>query len=425
MNTTIKKITSLEILDSRGNPTVKTTVHLEDGSKGVCSVPSGASTGKFEAVELRDGGKRYFGKGVTTAVRNVEKRISEVLIGKDARNQKEVDQAMFDIDGTENKSELGANAILSVSVACAKASANAMGIDLFRYFHSLTPGADYRMPSPMFNIMNGGAHADNNLSIQEFMIVPIGVDGLSERLRAAAEITYTLKSIIKKRGGSTGIGDEGGFAPQAVNDEQALDLIVEAISGAGYEGRVKIAIDVAISQYWDSDDEIYAVPGVKFGENLVGKAPEIVKFYEGLMEVYPIISIEDGLDENDWEGWKVMQTKFGSKVMNVGDDFTVTNPKRLQKAIDEKCINAMILKPNQIGSITEVIEVVKICKENDIKIIASHRSGETSDTSIVDLAIGIGAEFCKFGAPVRGERVAKYNRMLEIEKVLENGINRK
>jgi len=423
MNTIIRKITALEILDSRGNPTIKTTVYLGDGVQGTCSVPSGASTGKFEAVELRDGEKRFGGKGVQKAIRNVEKRISEALVGKDARNRKEIDQIMFDLDGTENKSELGANAILSVSVACARASANAMGIDLFRYFHSLTPGADYKMPTPMFNIMNGGAHADNNLSIQEFMIVPVGVEGLAERLRAAAEITYTLKSILKKRGGSTGIGDEGGFAPQMINDEQAFDLIIEAISGAGYDGRVKIALDVAIAQYWEADDEVYAVPGVKYGENLVGKAPEIVQFYEGLLEVYPIMSIEDGLDEEDWAGWKVMQEKLGSKIMNVGDDFTVTNPKRLQKAIDEKCINAMILKPNQIGSLSEVIEVVKICKENDIKIVASHRSGETIDTFISDLAVGIGAEFCKFGAPVRGERVAKYNRMLEIEKALKNSVN--
>lgn len=423
MNTAIKKISSLEILDSRGNPTVKTTVVLEDGSSGVCSVPSGASTGKFEAVELRDGGKRYSGKGVKNAVRNVEKRIFETLRGKDSRDQSAIDKAMVDLDGTSNKSELGANAILSVSFACAKASANALGIDLFRYFHSLASNSEYKIPTPMFNIMNGGAHADNNLSIQEFMIVPVGIEGLAEQIRAAVETDHALKGILKKRGGSTGVGDEGGFAPQMINDEQALDLIVEAISSAGYDGLIKIALDVAISQYWEEDDQVYAVPGVKFGENLVGKSSEIIQFYEGLLEVYPIISIEDGINEDDWAGWAEMEEKLGGQIMNVGDDFTVTNPSRLKKAIDEKCINSMILKPNQIGTVSEVFDVIKLCKENNIKIVASHRSGETTDTFIADLAVGIGAEFCKFGAPVRGERVCKYNRLLEIDSILRDAPN--
>lgn len=418
MDTTIKSISSIEILDSRGNPTVQTTVILNDGSTGICSVPSGASTGKFEAVELRDGGKRYGGKGVREAVRNVEKKILKILENIDARNQSEVDKRMLELDGTKNKENLGANAILSVSIASAKAAADSMGLDLFRYFHSLVTTNNYEIPTPMFNIMNGGAHADNNLSIQEFMIVPVGIEGYEERLKAASEITYALKNILKKRGASTGVGDEGGFSPQMINDEQAMDLIIEAISEAGFEGRVKIGIDVAISQYWEKDDEVYAVPRVKFGENLVGSAPEVIEFYKGLLEIYPIISIEDGLDEEDWDGWKFMQEKLGGVIMNVGDDFTATNPKRLGKAIDENCLNAIILKPNQIGTLTEVLKVVEICRKNKIKIIASHRSGETTDTFIADMSVGFGAEFAKFGAPIRGERVAKYNRLLEIEKEL-------
>jgi len=419
MNTIIKRITSLEILDSRGNPTVKTTVLLEDGSTGVCSVPSGASTGIYEAIELRDGEKRYDGKGVKKAIHSVEKKIAKVLVGMDARDQYEIDEAMMDLDGTDNKSELGANAILSVSIAAAKAVARSMGIDLFRYFHSLIPNHDYHLPTPMFNVMNGGAHADNSLSVQEFMLIPTGIDEFGEQLRAAAEIDHTLKKTLKKMGVTTGVGDEGGFAPGMINDEQALDLLVGAISSAGYEDKVKIGMDVAISQYWEADDKVYAVPGIKYGNNLVGDAEEIIDFYLGLIKLYPIISIEDGLFEDDWEGWKLMQKKMGKKIMNVGDDFTVTNPKRLRKAIRENTINSMIMKPNQIGSLSEVLEVVKMCKDSDIKIIASHRSGETTDTFIADLAVGVGAEYCKFGAPIRGERVCKYNRLLEINNLIQ------
>lgn len=418
MNTKIKKISALEILDSRGNPTIKTTVILEDGSSGTCSVPSGASTGKYEAVELRDGGKRYGGKGVTKAVRNVEKKIADLLVGKDAREQYEMDKLMLVADGTKDKSKLGANAILSVSIALAKAVSVSMEIDLFRYFHSLVPNHDYHLPVPMFNIMNGAAHSDNNLSIQEFMLVPKGVDDYREQLRSAAEIDHVLKKNLKKMGVTTGVGDEGGFSPGGINDEQALDMLIQAISDAGYEGKVKIALDVAISQYWEDDDKIYAVPGVKFGNNLVGKADEVIDFYKGLIKLYPIISIEDGIHEDDWDGWIKMQKILGGEVMNVGDDFTVTNPERLAKAIKEKTINAMILKPNQVGTLSEVLQVVKMCNDSDIKIIASHRSGETVDTFISDLAVGVGAQFCKFGAPIRGERVAKYNRLLEIENLL-------
>lgn len=433
MDTLIKKIRAWEILDSRGDPTLTAEVVLNSGAKGRFSPPSGASTGIFEAFELRDGDMaRYNGKGVLTAVENVNSVIAPKLIGKNSLKQSEIDQIMIELDGTKNKSKLGANAILSVSFATARAAAISQNRKLYNYINNLL--SEYldqlktqslSMPMPMFNILNGGAHADNTISIQEFMVIPIGIDQFSQQLRAGAEIETALKQLLKERGATTSVGDEGGFAPNLPTDEVALDFILEAIEAAGYhsETEVVIGLDVAASQYWEEDDKVYAIPNIAGEKVLVDKPEKVADLYVELLKKYPIKLIEDPLSENDWDGWKSLAKRFDmNNNILVGDDLTATNPKRVKRAADEKVINGLIIKPNQIGTLTEVFEVIKICNEEDIAKIVSHRSGETTDTFIADLAVATGARFIKNGAPVRGERVAKYNRLLEIEQNSSNMI---
>ena len=429
MNTSIKSIKALEILDSRGNPTLRVSLSLEDGSVGTFSVPSGASTGIYEASELRDGDMgRYNGKGVLTAVQNVKEIISDKLKGMDALDQEGVDKKLIELDGTKNKSKLGANTILGVSCATCKAAAISQKRTLFNYINALlanyldklkTPSAS--LPTPLFNILNGGAHADNTLSIQEFMIIPVGISKFSEQLRAGAEIDHTLKGILKERGASTAVGDEGGFAPNLPDDETALEFLIEAVDASGYklEREIVFGLDVAASQYWEEDDKIYAIPNISGEKVLVDKPEKIVDFYIKLIEKYPIYIIEDPLAENDWNGWTHFSKKinFNKKIL-VGDDLTVTNPTRVERAGKGKIINGLIIKPNQIGTLSEVFEVFKICDNYNINKIVSHRSGETTDTFIADLAVASGSQFIKDGAPIRGERTAKYNRLIEIEDLL-------
>ena len=414
MRTTIKKVNAREIIDSRGNPTVEATVLLEDGTKGVASVPSGASTGIFEAHEKRDeDSERYFGKGVHGATRGIREEISPAIEGKSARDQCAVDHAMWSLDGTENKSNLGANAILAVSLATAHAASNYYRLDLFRYLG----GANARrLPVPMFNILNGGAHASNNVEIQEFMIVPVGVSAVCEAVRAGCEIYKTLGSILKKNGYSTAVGDEGGYAPDLKTDEEAISLICQAIKEAGYtENEIKIALDVASSEWYESGS--YRMPK----SNKEYTAEQLIDYYEKLIDKYPIISIEDGLSETDYNGWKKLTVRLGSKVMLVGDDLFVTNENRLIKGISEGLGNAILIKPNQIGTLTETLNVIRTANESGYKCIISHRSGETEDTTIADLAVAVNAPFIKTGAPCRGERTAKYNRLTKIEMMLGCG----
>lgn len=427
MDSLIKSIKAREILDSRGNPTVEVDVLLEDGAAGTFAVPSGASTGVNEAVELRDGDRsRFHGKGVLGAVSNVNTKIADVLIGKDALKQREIDEAMIQLDGTKNKSKLGANAILGVSFAVCRAAAASQGRKLYNYINSVLSEAsnsamvqERNMPTPLFNIMNGGAHADNTLSIQEFMVIPIGIKTFHEQLRAGSEIDIELKRILKERGAMTGVGDEGGFAPNLPSDEIALDFIVEAIEASGYklESEIVLGLDVAASQYWEADDKVYAIPNVAGEKVLVDKPDKVSDFYVDLMKKYPIHIIEDPLAEEDWEGWKAFAKKFDFKEhLLVGDDLTVTNPAIVERAAKEGVINAMIIKPNQIGTLSEVIDVIMLCNMHNIKKIISHRSGETTDNFIADLAVAASAQFIKDGAPIRGERVSKYNRLLRIEE---------
>lgn len=409
----ITKSTAREIIDSRGNPTVEATVFLADGTVGVASVPSGASTGKFEAHELRDkDSNRYGGKGVIGAVYNVCRRISPAIAGISASEQHELDRVMLELDGTENKSSLGANAILAVSLAAARAAANWYALPIYRYLG----GADtYRLPVPMMNIMNGGAHAANNLDIQEFMIVPCGAGSFSEALRWGCEIYHALGTLLKKRGLMTGIGDEGGFAPDLESDEEALDLIVRAISAAGYDTeRVKIALDVASSEWYNEEKGVYYAK--KRGTTLT--TDEMIAYIEKLCSVYPIISVEDGLDQNDFDGWKKLTQRIGRDVMLVGDDLFVTNPKRLKAGIEKGAGNAILIKPNQIGTLSETLDVIRMAKDAGYKFVISHRSGETEDTTLSDIAVAVSAPYLKCGAPCRGERVAKYNRLLRIESSL-------
>jgi enolase len=426
MDTLIKSIIAHEILDSRGNPTIETEVTLNDGSKGRFAVPSGASTGMFEALELRDGDiGRYNGKGVLTVVENVNTIIASKLIRHDATQQKELDAILVDLDGTKNKSKLGANALLSISFANARAAAASHNRRLYNYLSNLLSTylnqVEYpkvTLPTPLFNILNGGAHADNTLSIQEFMLIPLGIKNFHEQLRAGVEIDHILKKILKERGATTSVGDEGGFAPNLPSDETALDFLVEAVDKSGYKlgSQIVFGLDIAASQYWEDDDKVYAIPNIAGEKVLVDKPEKISDFYISLMEKYPIYIIEDPLAEEDWSGWAQFAKKFDmANKLLVGDDLTVTNPERVTRAIKEHVFNAMIIKPNQIGTLTEVFDVVRMCNENGIKKIVSHRSGETTDTFIADLAVAIGAEFIKDGAPIRGERVAKYNRLLEIE----------
>jgi len=411
----IMKCCAREILDSRGNPTVETSVFLTDGTVGVAAVPSGASTGIYEAHEKRDGDpSRFGGKGVREAVFSVCRTISPAIAGVSASEQKELDDLLIKLDGKENKSSLGANAILAVSLASARAAANWYHIPLYRYLGGVDA---YRLPVPMMNILNGGAHAANNVEIQEFMIVPVGFSRFSEALRAGSEIYHALGHLLKERGLSTTVGDEGGFAPDLESDERAIDLICEAISSAGYTtNEIKIALDAAASEWYD--DGAYMMPKRRRRYS----RRELIEYWVKLCEKYPmILSIEDGLDQRDFEGWCELTERLGKKIMLVGDDFFVTNTARLKAGIDRHAANAILIKPNQIGTLTETLDVIHLAKDAGYRFILSHRSGETEDTTIADIAVAMNAPFIKTGAPCRSERVAKYNRLLRIESALASG----
>ena len=407
----IMDIIAREVLDSRGNPTIEVEV-FTDRSCGSAIVPSGASTGAFEAVELRDNDKnRYGGKGVKDAVYNVNTTIADEIIGMNALCQRKIDEALIALDGTKNKGKLGANAILGVSLAVAKASANALGIPLYQYIGGIN---SYILPVPMMNILNGGAHADNNVDIQEFMIMPFGADSFSEGLRWCAEVFYALKGILKKRGLSTSVGDEGGFAPNLETDEDALGLIVEAIKEAGYSAGEDfyIAIDAASTEWVTKNG--YTLPKAQKKKT----SDELIEYWKNLCEKYPIFSIEDPLGEEDWSGWKKLTEVLGESVQLVGDDLFVTNPERLQKGIDEECGNAILIKLNQIGTLSETLDAIEIAHKNGYSAIISHRSGESEDTTIADLAVALNTGQIKTGAPSRTDRVAKYNQLLRIEEEL-------
>ncbi len=407
---TIEAIAAREILDSRGNPTVEVEVGLDDGTVTRAAVPSGASTGAFEAVELRDGDpKRYLGKGVEGAVANVTDRIAEEVIGYDASDQRAIDQAMIDLDGTPDKSGLGANAILGVSLAVAKAAADSAGLSLFRYLGG--PNA-HVLPVPMMNILNGGAHADSNVDIQEFMIAPIGAPTFREALRYGAEVYHTLKTVLKKAGLATGLGDEGGFAPSLPTNAAALDLIAEAVQRAGYTlgEDIVLALDVAATEFFTDGSYVF--------EGAPKTSDEMIAYYSKLVETYPIVSIEDPLAEDDWAGWSAMTTALGGRIQIVGDDLFVTNPTRIGRGIAESSANAVLVKVNQIGSLTETFDAVDLAHRAGLRCMMSHRSGETEDTTIADLAVATGCGQLKTGAPARSERVAKYNQLLRIEDEL-------
>ena len=405
-------IVAREILDSRGNPTVEVEVSLEDGSTGRAAVPSGASTGQFEAVELRDGDKGiYGGKSVRQAVENVEQQIQDEVLGFDASEQRAIDQAMIELDGTDNKAKLGANAILGVSLAVAKAAADSADLPLYRYVGG--PNA-HVLPVPMMNILNGGAHADSNVDIQEFMIAPVGAESFREALRMGAEVYHALKGVLKAKGLSTGLGDEGGFAPSLESNRAALDLIVEAIKVAGYTpgDDICLALDAAASEFFD--DGTYTFEGAQ------KTAEEMVDIYAEWVDAYPLVSLEDPLNEDDWEGWKAITARLGAKVQLVGDDLFVTNPVRLARGIDELCANALLVKVNQIGTLTETIDAVDLAHRNGYRGMMSHRSGETEDVTIADLAVALNCGQIKTGAPARTDRVAKYNQLLRIEEDLDD-----
>ena len=416
---TITDVKGREILDSRGNPTVEVEVTIDDCITGRAQVPSGASTGKHEAVELRDGGNRYHGKGVQKAARNVSEQLREVVIGKNALEQSMIDQLLIQADGTQNKSKLGANATLGVSLATARAAAKALGIPLYRYLGGVQAS---KLPVPMMNILNGGAHADNTVDFQEFMIMPVGADCFSEALRQCAEIYHALKALCKKRGFSTGVGDEGGFAPDLRDTKEVLTLIVEAISQSGYKPgeEIAIAIDAATSELYSPEIGKYYFPGESkmAGRDIYRTSDELVAFYENLSQQFPIVSIEDGLHEDDFEGWKLLTDVLGSRVQLVGDDLFVTNTERLKEGIEKGAGNAILVKVNQIGTLSEAIEAIEMAHSNGYRSIISHRSGETADTFIADLAVAMNAGQIKTGAPCRSERVEKYNRLLRIEEEL-------
>ncbi len=410
----IAKCCAREILDSRGNPTVEATVFLNDGTIGVASVPSGASCGKFEAHEKRDADPaHYHGKGVVKAVYNVCRVISPALAGVSACEQHEIDRILCELDGTDNKSTLGANAILAVSLASARAAACHFGLPLYRYLGGTNT---YRLPIPMMNILNGGAHASNNIEIQEFMIVPIGAESFSEGLRMGSEIYHNLGNILKGLGNTATVGDEGGYAPDLPSDEHALSLICEAIDKAGYTDRVKIALDVAASAWHRPDGKYHMLK--REGQY---DSEQLIAIYEKYAEQYPIISIEDGLGEEDIEGWRELTRRLGHRIRLVGDDLFVTNPERLSMGIGKGLANTVLIKPNQIGTLSETLDVIHMAKDAGYGYILSHRSGETEDTTLADLAVGVAAPFIKAGAPCRSERVAKYNRLLRIESSLGCG----
>ena len=412
----IENVRALEVLDSRGNPTVQVTVECFDGSIGVAMVPSGASTGSFEAVELRDGDStRYMGKGVLKAVENVNKIIAPELEGMNVYDQAAIDQTLIELDGTENKGKLGANAMLGVSLAVAKAAAASLGMELYNYIGGTNAKT---LPVPMMNIMNGGKHADSTLSVQEFMIMPVGAKTYSECLRMCCEIYHTLKKVLKSKGLATGVGDEGGFAPNVKDEDEALALIVEAIEKTGYKPgeEVCLALDVAATEMYDEAKKIGKEGQYHFWKIGVTKTcDEMIEFMEDLVNRYPIISIEDGLAEEDWEGWKKLTDRLGNKIQLVGDDLFVTNIKRLQKGIDMGVTNSILIKLNQIGTLTETLDAIELAKKNGYTAVVSHRSGETEDTTLADVAVATNAGQIKTGAPCRTDRVAKYNRLLNIE----------
>ena len=414
----IESVRALEVLDSRGNPTVQVEVVTEDGFSGVAMVPSGASTGSFEAVELRDDDKgRYLGKGVLKAVENVNEIISKAVEGMNVYDQVEIDKKMIELDGTENKGKLGANAMLGVSLAVAKAAANSLGMSLYKYIGGVNAK---ELPVPMMNIMNGGKHADSSLSVQEFMIMPVGAKTFSECMRMGVEVYHNLKKVLKSKGYSTGVGDEGGFAPNLGSEEEAVELILEAIKQAGYKPGedVCLALDVAATEMYDEAKKI-GKDGYYFWKTDEFKTKEqMIDFIVGLAEKYPIISIEDGLAEEDWESWKKLTERIGDKIQLVGDDLFVTNIKRLQKGIDNKTANSILIKLNQIGTLTETLDAIELAKRNGYTAVVSHRSGETEDTTLADVAVATNAGQIKTGAPCRTDRVAKYNRLLNIEAEL-------
>lgn len=413
--TEIASIHAREILDSRGNPTVEADVVLEGGVRGRAAVPSGASTGEHEAVELRDGDKEhYMGKGVLQAIENVESLIAPELIGMDAANQRLIDVTMTAIDGTENKGRLGANAILAVSMACARASALALGVPLYRYIGGVNACV---LPTPMMNILNGGAHADNNVDFQEFMVMPVGAETFSDALRWGTEVFHTLKGVLKKKGYNTAVGDEGGFAPSLKSNVEALELILEAIELAGYKAgeEIAIALDPASSEFYNKATGKYVF---KKSDKSEKTSEQMAAYWESWVRQYPIISIEDGLAENDWNGWKILTEKVGRTVQLVGDDLFVTNSKRLQQGIEEGVGNSILIKVNQIGTLSETLDAIELARRNGYTAIISHRSGETEDTFIADLAVGTGAGQIKTGSASRTDRIAKYNQLLRIEEEL-------
>ena len=409
--TAIANILGREVLDSRGNPTVEVEVLLESGAHGRAIVPSGASTGEHEAVELRDGGKRFLGKGVLQAVGNVNNEICDAIIGLDALNQLAVDQKMITLDGTENKSRLGANAMLGVSLAVARAAASARALPLYK---SIGGDEATTLPVPMMNVLNGGVHADNNIDLQEFMIMPIGATRFSEGLQWGVETYHTLKSLLRAKGLSTAVGDEGGFAPNLANNEEAIEFLVDAITRAGFKPGVDIAIalDPAMSELYD--DSRYHLAG----ENKIFTADQLVEWWKTLVDKYPIVSIEDAMAQDDWEGWATLSSELGSRIQLVGDDLFVTNTKRLQQGIDKKIANSVLIKVNQIGTLSETLDTVSLATKNGYTCVMSHRSGETEDSTIADLAVATNCGQIKTGAPARSDRVAKYNQLLRIEQDL-------
>ncbi len=415
----ITDVKAREILDSRGNPTVEVEVELAGGAKGLADVPSGASTGQYEAHELRDGENRHMGNGVENAVTNVNARIADKIIGMNALEQSKIDKLLIDSDGTENKSKYGANAMLGVSLAIAKASANALGLPLYRYIGGTNTKV---MPIPMMNILNGGKHADNTVDLQEFMIAPVGADNFKKAMEMACEIYHNLKKVLRERGLSTGVGDEGGFAPDLANSSDVLYLIIEAVEKAGYKPGedIKIAIDAAASELYDETSDKYYFPGESkmSGKEIYRNAEEMVQYYESLVEKFPIYSIEDGLDENDYKGWKLLTYRLGEKIQLVGDDLFVTNTKRLKSGIEKGIANSILIKYNQIGTLTETLDAIEMAKTAGYSVIISHRSGETEDATIADIAVGTNAGQIKTGAPCRSDRTAKYNQLLRIEEEL-------
>lgn len=413
----IEDVQALEVLDSRGNPTIQVEVLLEGGYKGVALVPSGASTGSFEAVELRDNDKtRYMGKGVQKAVENVNKKISKKIIGMNAYNQRKVDEELILLDDTLNKSNLGANSTLGVSLAVARAAANSLNMELYNYIGGINARI---LPIPMMNILNGGKHSDNNINIQEFMIMPIGSITFAERLKRGVEVYHTLKKVLKEKGYSVAVGDEGGFAPNVENEEETLEYIVEAIKKAGYApGKdIALALDIASTEMYEEAQKIGKSGYYFWKTDILKTKEEMIKYIEELCEKYPIMSVEDGLAEEDWEGWKKLTKDLGNKIQLVGDDLFVTNKKRLERGIREEVANSILIKPNQIGTLTETLDTIQRAKEKGYRTIISHRSGETEDTTIADLAVAVNAGQIKTGAPCRTDRVAKYNRLLNIENM--------